>query len=143
MKNPFTVLQEEKPWYSEGLRFSCTGCGKCCTGSPGYVWVTLDEIIDIAKLLKLSLDEFSSRYVRKIDGSYSLIEHPTTYDCVFLKDNKCQIYTARPKQCRTYPWWQKNLRSKQDWEKAASFCEGINHKDAPTVSYEEISSSLH
>ena len=26
-------------WYHLGLRFQCTGCGDCCTGAPGYVWI--------------------------------------------------------------------------------------------------------
>ena len=32
------------PWYKDGLRFQCTGCGDCCTGGPGYVWVNQAEI---------------------------------------------------------------------------------------------------
>ena len=38
-------------WYRGGLRFSCTQCGKCCSGAPGYVWVTKDEIEQIAAFL--------------------------------------------------------------------------------------------
>ena len=30
-------------WYAEGLRFACTGCGDCCTGEPGAIWVNEDE----------------------------------------------------------------------------------------------------
>ena len=22
----------QEPWYKDGLRFKCTGCGDCCTG---------------------------------------------------------------------------------------------------------------
>ena len=25
------------PWYNDGLRFTCTRCGHCCTGEPGFV----------------------------------------------------------------------------------------------------------
>ena len=32
------------PWYADGLPFTCTQCGDCCTGDPGYVWVT-DEVM--------------------------------------------------------------------------------------------------
>ena len=34
----------QQPWYAGGLRFTCTGCGDCCTGAPGYVWVNQQEI---------------------------------------------------------------------------------------------------
>src|SRR5207248_8895996 len=35
------------PWYQDGLAFTCTRCGKCCTGEPGFVWVTDDELAAI------------------------------------------------------------------------------------------------
>ena len=35
-------------WYRDGLQFECTQCGNCCTGDPGYVWVTPEEIKAIA-----------------------------------------------------------------------------------------------
>ncbi|MCH7752933.1 MAG: YkgJ family cysteine cluster protein, partial [Planctomycetes bacterium] len=41
-----------QPWYQDGLRFKCTGCGNCCTGSPGYVWVNQAEINALAAHLE-------------------------------------------------------------------------------------------
>ena len=35
---------ESAPWYRDGLRFTCTRCGNCCTGAPGYVWVDADAM---------------------------------------------------------------------------------------------------
>lgn len=131
-----------KPWYNEGLRFQCTGCGKCCTGFPGYVWVTEQEIVAMAARLKLPLDEFSAKYVRKVGDRFSLKEHHKTYACVFLEGNKCKVYEDRPKQCQTFPWWSENLASKQDWQDAGKNCEGINHPEAPLISLEEIEKNL-
>lgn len=130
------------PWYKDGLRFGCTGCGQCCTGSPGYVWVSLEEIEAIAEYLKLSVDEFALRYLRQVEEDYSLREHPHNYDCVFLKEKKCQIYPVRPKQCRTFPWWKGVVESEEAWQKAAKRCEGINHPDAPIVPLEKILEGL-
>ncbi len=130
------------PWYKEGLRFGCTGCGKCCTGSPGYVWVTPEEIESIANYLHISLDECAERYIREINGKYALKEHPKPYDCVFLKGKGCSIYPVRPKQCKTFPWWVQNLKTEEDWQRAALDCEGINHPDAPLVSHEEIKRNI-
>lgn len=137
-----TIIEEEKPWYAEGLRFKCTGCGQCCTGAPGYTWVTDEEIEKIATRLNLSVKEFSQKYLRYVNGRYSLREHPETYDCVFLKNNKCVVYEDRPKQCKTYPWWPSTLKSKKEWNKAASHCEGINHPEAPLIKFETIHEQL-
>lgn len=131
------VIQEDQPWYANGLRFECTGCGQCCTGAPGYIWVNQEEIQQIADFLKLSIEEFSRRYLRHVKGRLSLLEMPKTYDCVFLKDKKCQIYPVRPTQCRTYPWWPQNLKSEKEWKEAARYCEGIR-PDAPLVPLETI-----
>jgi len=131
------VIQEESPWYTEGLRFSCTGCGQCCTGAPGYVWVTPEEIEQIATHLNLTVDDFSQRFLTNVKGRFSLVEMPKTYDCVFLKDKKCQIYSVRPTQCRTFPWWPQLLKTEKDWKEAAHFCEGIQSQ-APVVPLETI-----
>lgn len=138
MSNSLAVLKDEKPWFSDGLRFRCTECGNCCTGSPGYTWVSLDEILAIAERLLLSVDDFAKRYLRQVGEEYALLEHPVSFACVFLKDNKCQIYSVRPKQCRTFPWWKQNLVTQEDWLAAAKRCEGINHPEAPIVSCETI-----
>jgi hypothetical protein len=130
------------PWYKDGLHFKCTGCGQCCTGSPGYVWVTPEEAEAMAKFLKISIEEFIKKYTRRIGHRVSLKEHSKTYDCVFLKEKRCQVYGARPKQCRTFPWWPENLKSPQHWKEAAARCEGIDHPDAPLVSLGEIQKCL-
>ncbi len=135
------VIQDENPWYANGLSFECTGCGQCCTGAPGYIWVNEEEIEQIAAHLHLSTQEFADRFLRRVKGRFSLLERPHTYDCVFLKDKKCQIYSVRPTQCRTYPWWPQNLKSEKDWREAAKWCEGIC-AHAPVVPYDTISQQL-
>ncbi len=132
----------KEPWYKEGLPFSCTGCGKCCTGSPGYVWVNSDEIKALADHLSITCEDFIRKYTRNVDGRLSLNELPTHYDCVFLKNNQCTVYAARPVQCRTFPWWTSTLKSRKDWEEAALFCEGIS-PDAPQVKLKIIQDQLH
>ncbi len=132
-----------KKWYKEGLRFQCTGCGKCCTGSPGYVWVTPEEVEDIATSLQIPLEECIRLYVRQVGERYSLRERPKNYDCVFLKDKKfCQVYDARPQQCRRFPWWEENLESPESWTEEKKRCEGIDHPDAPLIPLKVIEDAL-
>lgn len=134
------VCMVKLPWYQEGLRFKCTGCGACCTGAPGYVWVTEEDIERIAQFLNISAEECRTTYVRRVHGRLSLKERPKNYDCVFLEGKRCTIYPVRPKQCRTFPWWKENLTTPAHWKRAASYCEGIDHEDAPLISLEEINS---
>ena len=126
-------IVEEKPWFHPGLRFKCTGCGQCCTGSPGYVYLSEPDIEALSAHLSISIEEFQKKYTRLVDNSYALLEDSQNYDCVFLKDNKCSVYEARPVQCRTFPWWLNHLRDVADWKEAGKRCEGINHPDAPLV----------
>jgi Fe-S-cluster containining protein len=135
--------QKSLPWYKEGLRFQCTGCGGCCTGSPGFVWVGEEEINALSNLLQITPQEFIRTYTKKVGFRLSLLEHPRTFDCVFLKGKQCQVYSARPKQCRTFPWWEDHLHSKEAWKEAIDRCEGIDHADAPLVPFEEIQKELN
>ena len=136
-------MSESLPWFHKGLPFKCTGCGQCCTGAPGYVWVTEDEMESIAAYLKIPLQDFMKKYVRRVGDRLALVERPKNFDCVFLKDKKCEIYPIRPKQCKTFPWWKENLSSQEAWNEAGSYCEGINHPEAPLISLSEIKKDLH
>ena len=117
---------EKEEWYAGGLRFRCTQCGNCCTGPPGAVWFDEAEGRRMAALLGLDIDAFLSRYAHRIDGKWSLAERKTEhgYDCIFLDrgsaDGKavCAVYDARPMQCRTWPFWEGNLRSLRAWRTA-------------------------
>ena len=112
-----------KPWYREGLSFSCTCCGDCCTGAPGYVWVEREEIEELAKFLGLSPEKFGERFMRKGGLRYSLVEKPDC-DCVFF-DSGCTVYPARPVQCRTFPFWRSHLKSQRAWDEIGAECPGI------------------
>lgn len=112
-------------WYRDGLRFECTQCGGCCSGEPGYVWVNAEEISAIAQTLELDEDAFRQKFVRKVGARFSLIEYPDG-DCIFLdpKTRGCLVYAARPIQCRTWPFWSSNVKSKKDWQATCSVCPG-------------------
>ncbi len=122
-------------WFEkEGLRFKCTGCGKCCTGSPGYVYLSQMDLERLAEHFQLTPVEFAKKYTRLVDGVYALLDKPNSGDCIYLENNKCKVYESRPLQCQTFPWWIHNLREKSDWEEAGKHCEGINHPEAPLIS---------
>jgi len=113
------------PWYSGGLRFTCTQCGDCCTGAPGFVWVTSAEIEALAALVGMDVEAFEDQYVRKVGARKSLKEFPSG-DCVFFNTEKrnCSVYEARPRQCRTWPFWDSNLKTAEDWKHTCGVCPG-------------------
>jgi len=121
------VSGDDQPWYAEGLRFKCTGCGDCCTGGPGYVWVTQAEIDALAARLELTPAAFERKYVRNVGVRRSLKERKN-YDCVFLDaQRRCTVYEDRPLQCRTWPFWNSNLKSPEAWQHTCEVCPGSGH----------------
>jgi uncharacterized protein len=128
------------PWYAAGLCFSCGQCGDCCSGAPGYVWITLAEAEQIAAVLRLDLSDFTRKYTRRVGRGLSLLEKKGG-DCIFLARRPdgltgCEIHAARPVQCRTWPFWNSNLSSPQAWELIGRGCPGINqgpHHPLPVI----------
>jgi Fe-S-cluster containining protein len=120
----------EPPWYRDGLRFECTQCGNCCSGFPGFVWITDDELAAIASFLGKSTGEVRLLHTRLYGGRLSLSEFANG-DCTFFdpKTRGCSIYPARPTQCRTWPFWRSNLESPESWQRTAAGCPGIGHGD--------------
>ena len=128
---------DEQPWFREGLRFECTQCGNCCTGAPGYVWVNQEEIDALAKHFGIDAQEFERKYVRRVGVRRSLVEFPSG-DCVFFdaQSRRCTVYGLRPRQCRTWPFWQSNVRSEEAWQETCQVCPGSGH--GPLYPVEEI-----
>ncbi|SFJ31477.1 YkgJ family cysteine cluster protein [Planctomicrobium piriforme] len=115
----------DKPWYKDGLRFECSQCGDCCTGTPGYVWVNDEEVQAIARYLDKPVGELRLLYTRPARGKISLNEYANG-DCVFFDPQRrgCTIYPVRPVQCRTWPFWQSNIETTSDWEATCRVCPG-------------------
>jgi Fe-S-cluster containining protein len=114
------------PWYAEGLRFECVECGNCCTGAPGYVWLNSREIDNLATVVDGGdVQRFERAYVRKVGVRKSLKELANG-DCVLFdpQTRRCEAYAARPRQCRTWPFWNSNLKTPQAWQATCDICPG-------------------
>jgi Fe-S-cluster containining protein len=119
----------ERPWYQYGLRFQCTACGDCCTGAPGYVWVNKQEIEALAAAIGYAdVAEFERLHVRRVGVRRSLKER-SEYDCVLLDPHTrtCRAYAVRPRQCRTWPFWDSSVESPDAWERTCQACPGSGH----------------
>lgn len=128
-------------WYQDGLRFECNMCGNCCTGAPGVVWVNDKEIEAIADSRGESIEETTGLYTRLVGRRRSLREKANG-DCVFFHRRQgCTIYDVRPRQCRTWPFWESNLETPDDWERASQGCPGCGRGEL--ISVEEITQRLN
>ena len=117
--------KDKQPWYKDGLKFQCTGCGDCCTGAPGYVWVNKEEIANLAA--RVGMDRTNSN--RTTSATSACEKASNEYkngDCVFFdgKTRKCKVYEARPRQCRTWPFWDSNVRTPEAWAQTCQVCPG-------------------
>lgn len=128
---------DEQPWFKDGLRFQCTQCGNCCTGAPGYVWVNQLEIDALAKQFGLTSVDFERKYVRRVGVRKSLVEFANG-DCVFFdgQTRRCTVYGLRPRQCRTWPFWQSNVHSAEAWKETCQVCPGSGQ--GPVYPVEEV-----
>lgn len=130
----------DEPWYADGLRFSCTQCGDCCTGEPGYVWMNDEELQALAEFLGEPLEHVVGLYTQAGSRGRTLREKGNG-DCVFYDRSRgCTIYSIRPRQCRTWPFWESNIRTPEAWERTCDICPGSGQGDL--IPAEEITRRL-
>jgi Fe-S-cluster containining protein len=114
-------------WWSEGVRFTCIGCGRCCRGEPGAIFFTPEEEMRVRNFLRLDEIEFRRFYVTRKWGKPSFIERRNG-DCIFYdaENAKCSIYPLRPEQCSLFPFWSFVMESREEWNRQANQCPGMN-----------------
>lgn len=105
------MILENKEYSYKFDASKCAQCeGNCCIGESGYIWITPDEIEKLAVHLNINAKEVFEKYILKIGYKFSLKEKKldeNNFACTFfdLDKKQCSIYEVRPKQCRTFPFW--------------------------------------
>ena len=120
---------DENLFFSDGLQFDCTRCQRCCRVDTGYVFLSETDLRNLSKFLNLSVREIISRYCREVKiGNISRLslKEEINFDCVFWKDDGCTVYSERPLQCRTFPFWSSNVFDEKTWQEAGKDCPGID-----------------
>jgi Fe-S-cluster containining protein len=85
-------------------KFKCQNCGICCRWG-GSVLLTEEDISSLSSHLGLSETVFIEKYTRLAPNRIQLaLLDQADGSCVFLKGNDCEVYSARPRQCRTFPF---------------------------------------
>ena len=78
----------------------CTQCANCCKITD--VGITDRDVEKLAKFIGVTKEEFIRDSTAR-DESDQLILKRTETGCVFLKDNLCTVYEARPQNCANFP----------------------------------------
>jgi len=125
------------------MLFSCQSCGTCCR--IYNVPVTESDIYRITNLTGKSPEAFSTivRPDKSVADTYADIPKIKINDaednvlalmqdeesCIFLHDNKCNIYRARPLVCKPFPFYYsiENQRAVKFTvnDDAPGFCRGL------------------
>jgi len=123
------------PFYDSGLKFSCKRCSSCCRYDSGFVFLSEKDLEKMTEELKTDRNSFIKMYCRWVkdwDGKEVLsLKEKSSKDCI-LWDQSCVVYSARPLQCRAFPFWENIMASAESWETAASGCPGINNGEFHT-----------
>ena len=104
-----TLIRQEGYPYAFNADACATCGGRCCTGESGNIFVRREEIVAVAELLGMEVEAFMAAYLEKRGYKYSIKERIVglSHDCIFFNREAggCDIYAARPLQCRTFPFW--------------------------------------
>ena len=100
----------------EFVTYQCSWCGHCCRHIENCVMVESLDAYRMAKHLReqhygvSSTDDVLLQYCEPTpltDEGYPIYVLKTAgaeASCVFLQENQCSIYAARPRTCRLYPF---------------------------------------
>jgi len=89
------------------------------------VWVDDAEIRAIAEYRGVTYGDVRYQEARPVGNGISLREHANG-DCIYFdgQTRRCTIYPVRPVQCRTWPFWNSILESRETWQEAQARCPG-------------------
>lgn len=80
-------------------QIDCTRCGNCCRVIQPNL--TSTDIKRLASQLESTIKEFRLRFLQQNnEGEGSVFN---VQPCPFLKNNRCEVYENRPRDCRSYP----------------------------------------
>ena len=122
------MIRQDYPYFFD--QSACQTCvGHCCRWG-GYVWVEEADLIAMAELMNMKLDDFANDYIKAAYGRLSIQERlrDGEYHCALFdpSTNHCLVYEVRPEQCRTFPYWE---QYRSNYKKILELCPGISERD--------------
>ena len=89
------------------IRFKCVKCGICCGNTQErtrHVLLLDEEANEIGTATNQPIAEFAIEIEKRAPYRYEMKKTKEDGKCVFLKENRCVIYSKRPLICRFYPF---------------------------------------
>jgi Fe-S-cluster containining protein len=120
--------------YPRNIRFKCLKCGICCGNTQErtrHVLLLNEEANEIAKATNQSISEFATEIEKRAPYRYEMKKRKEDGKCVFLKENRCVIYSKRPLICRFYPFGFANHEQQKTFYYTKE-CPGIGKGHAMT-----------
>ncbi len=106
------------------MRFACQpGCTKCCD-VRGFVYITEENLRNMAAHVGLKAADFEAQYVVRFKRLLRL-RKPKNSQCHFLREGGCSVHPVKPVQCRLYPFWPELVEDRANWEGERNVCPGI------------------
>lgn len=117
------------------MRFECQeSCGgKCCSfgwSGGGFIFLTKADRSRIQLHTGKRVADFakrgyfdSTRFTQVPTQQYYLDQKEGL--CIFFKGGKCSVYSHRPTQCRTFPYWPEIVQLAHNQQEFAKVCPGI------------------
>ena len=113
----------------------CRSLGPLRTTSKGH-----GVAAAIAEMRGESIEEVTALHTRELRQKRTLREKANG-DCVFYERGEgCTIYSIRPRQCRTWPFWESNVRTPAAWQQTCEVCPGSG--SGTLISAEEITQRM-
>lgn len=135
VKALFSTIQRWKPAFQNSAFHSaheeafeqtdCLACARCCK-ETGPLFTNKD-VDRLAAHLKISPGRLQDTYLRfDEDGDWVLKSTPCPF---LLDDNRCSVYSVRPRACRMYPHTDHPAMSEvlDLTRKNASICPAVAH----------------
>ncbi len=113
--------------YPKSVRFRCVKCGLCCGDTKAktrHIILLKSEADQISKTMLQPISQFAT----KIEGREPYIYEMRKREngkCVYLQNNRCNIYKNRPLICRFYPFELSSYGGKYSFQFTEE-CSGIN-----------------
>lgn len=135
-------MTKDPAWWADGVRFQCQGSGNCCLsrGEYGFVFLTKEDRKRFADYFGESVAAWTRKNCDRTQGVWHLKEDPKREECMYLKNNSCSVYKARPTQCRTWPFWPEVMNAKTWNKEVRQFCPGVGK--GPVISAEKIQEQM-
>jgi Fe-S-cluster containining protein len=103
--NQIVMFDEIKA--NETFRFMCQNCGDCCRNVKSTVMVESLDLFCIARHFNLDMTEAAEQFTEVAAVGWGapilLMKANLNEDCIFYKNNRCEIQSVKPRACRLYP----------------------------------------